>query len=157
MFGIQAESSGPWYYYGLVVILFGVPVALDALLRWPSSYKSAGYHKWKWVLAALISNLLLIGPVFGLVYIITARHGIRAAKPHKPPAGYGGARDGDGTGGREPRRIRNSASSGPVSWTPAPAQPKRVPVTCYACRGTGQNDDGTVHYSCGGSGPVIGT
>src|SRR5215467_11374820 len=74
-------TQGPFYIYALVMILFGLPLGLDALLRLPSSYRKVGLHKWKWALTALVSNLLFLGPVFGVVYLFWARRKIKATKP----------------------------------------------------------------------------
>jgi hypothetical protein len=80
----QAVTSGPFYWYGFVVLFFGVPVAIDVLCHWPSTYRKAGLHKWRWALAALASNLLVVGPVFAVLYLFTAHRRIRATKPVRP-------------------------------------------------------------------------
>ncbi len=167
MSDIQPITSGPWYYCALVTILVGWPLTLDALLRWPSSYRKAGLHKWKWVTAALLSNLLFYpGLVFAIVYLFSARAKIRATKPRPIRDAFREAREtsnsgGSGsTSGSTTGSGRGSTGSKRQSFMPdrpAHVPTKRTPVPCGACRATGRNPDGTVCTSCGGSRNVIGT
>lgn len=159
-------THGGWDYYALAIFFFGIPVALDALLRWPITYRRAGLKKWHWALAALVTFLFLVGPFFAVIYLATAQRKMRAAKPRRPKrtpsrstGGYGG--DSGGTppyrssGWPNDQRTLCTRCSGgrQVSCTCLNGQvenpnsgPSMVPH--FTCRGTGRIDC----PSCGGTG-----
>jgi hypothetical protein len=159
---IQPITHGGWYIYGFVVILFGLPVGIDALSRWPSTYHRAGLRKWPWALAALLSNLLLLGPFFAAVYLVTARRMIAATKPRrprptstdhdKPPASPYGS-DPEQWGSTSPRS--SSSTWQPESWATPKPQTESQRTPCGRCLTTGwvTEDGRTVPCTaCGGRG-----
>jgi hypothetical protein len=117
----QIFTHGGWDVYAILIFFFGIPVGLDALLHSPSTYRRAGLKKRPWALAALVSNILLVGPIFAVVYLVKAHRPIRATKPRRKRVRSGGQ---FGSGGSTEPWSPNGPTR--TSW------PERREVTCPA-------------------------
>ena len=157
---------GGWDYYALALFTLGPWSLIDAACHQARTYQAAGLRKSRWVLTAVVSNVFLLGPVFAVVYLVTAHHKIRAVKPkrvrtpdyresgdsgYRSPSGYNTSRPDYWnqpktrctrcSNGKETCRVcRNGYVTNPNSG------PEMVP--CFTCRGTGQVDCS----SCRGTG-----
>ena len=149
---------GGWDYYALAIFTLGPWSLIDAACHQARTYRAAGLRKSRWVLAAVVSTVLLLGPVFAVVYLVTAHHKIRAIRPRRvstPDYDYRGPADSgyqsppgysppkrdywnqpktrctrcSGSGKETCRACRNGYVDNPNSG------PDTVP--CFTCRGTG--------------------
>jgi hypothetical protein len=159
-------THGGWDYYALALFTLGPWSLIDAVCHQARTYRAAGLRKSRWVVTAVASTVLLLGPVFALVYLVTAHRKIQAVRPKRVRTPDYRAPEGSGyrsppgytppkpdywsqpktrctrcSGGKETcRACRNGQVPNPNSG------PDTVP--CFTCRGTGQ----VACSSCRGTG-----
>jgi hypothetical protein len=110
-------THGWWDVYAILLFTIGPLVGLIALCRFSSTYRRVGLRKWRWALAAVLCNVLLVGPIFAVVYLVAVAPKIRAAKPR-------GERRGPSSGSRPA-----GGSTGPSGKSES--QPRQeVPCGC---------------------------
>ncbi len=160
-------THGGWDYYALALFTLGPWSLIDAVCHQARTYRAASLRKNRWVRTAVVSTVFLLGPVFAVVYLVTAHRKIRAVKPervrtsdyrspedsgYRSPSEYNPLKRDHwnqpktrctrcGGGGKDTCRVcRNGSVPNPNSG------PDMVP--CFTCRGTGQ----VTCSSCRGTG-----